>query len=86
MPLNAQKQAFLDKARSIYVDRLRDELEPQHDGELIAVEPESGGYVLAKTFREIDLASQAQFGTKPVHIFRVGGGGAVKIGRRSSVT
>ncbi len=85
MPLNAEKQTFVETVRRIYDGRLKRQLEPQHNGELIAVEPESGEYVLAKTFREIDLASQTRFGTKPVHIFRVGGGGAVKIGRRSSV-
>ena len=69
----------MEAARKVYEDKLKDQLEREHFGELIAVEPESGDYVLGKTFSELDRARRERFGQKPVHIFRVGGGGAVKI-------
>ena len=47
---------------------------------VIALEPKSGGYVLGRDFREVDITARQRFGLKPVYIFRVGGGGAVRIG------
>ena len=67
-------------AKRVYEERWKTQLEASHWGEIIAVEPDSGEYVLGKTFREVDLARQAKFGTKMVYTFRVGGGGAVSIG------
>ena len=47
---------------------------------MIGLEPESGDYVLGESFLEVGQASHERFGTRPVYFFRVGGGGAVKIG------
>lgn len=71
--------SFADTARRIYDQTLRTELEASHNGELISLEPESGDYVLGRDFREVDLATQQKFGRKPTYIFRIGGGGAVKL-------
>jgi hypothetical protein len=70
----------LEAAKKAYEERWKAKLEDEHWGEIIAVEPESGDYVLGRTFREVDVARQAKFGTKMVYTFRVGGGGAVSIG------
>ena len=37
---------LIDKARRIYDERLKSELEPDHNGEILAVEVESGDYFL----------------------------------------
>jgi len=42
--------------------------------------PKSGDYVLGEWFLEVGQASHERFGTRPVYFFRIGGGGAVKIG------
>ena len=73
----------MEAAKRVYEERWRSRLEAEHWGAVIAVEPESGEYVLGKTFRDVDLARQAKFGTKMVYTFRVGGGGAVCIGAGS---
>ena len=86
MPLDAEQQRFIDAAKRIYDERLRDELEAEHRGEIIAVEPTSGDYVLGATIGEVDEACRQRFGPKPVHTFRVGGGGAVKIGIAQSTS
>ena len=70
----------LEAAKKVYEERWKVQLEATHWGEIIALEPESGEYVLGKTFREVDLARQARFQNKMVYTFRVGGGGAVSIG------
>jgi hypothetical protein len=78
--LNQEQQQFVDAAKKVYQEKLKDELERDHFGEVIAVEPESGEYVLGKTLADVDRTCCERFGQKPVHTFRVGGGGAVKIG------
>jgi len=82
MALDPQWQAFADRAKQVYDQSLKSRLEPEHVGELIAVEPDSGDFVLAATINEMNQSTRQRFGTKPVHIFRVGGGAAVKIGVR----
>ena len=74
-------QRVQQAAQKVYEERLRAEVEPAHLGEIIAVEPESGEYVLGRTFREVETARRARFGSKMTYTFRVGGGGAVSIGR-----
>ena len=78
------RSSFAETARRVYDQSLRTELEASHRGELISLEPESGDYVLGRTFREVDLATQEKFGRKPTSIFRIGGGAAVKFGGSSS--
>lgn len=78
--LSQAQQRFVEAAKKVYEDKLKTQLEREHFGEVIAIEPESGAYVLGKSYGEVHRARQERFGQMPVHIFRVGGGGAVKIG------
>jgi hypothetical protein len=48
MPLTAEKQTFVQTVRRLYEGRLKSQLEPQHNGELIAVEQ--------RTVRLVELA------------------------------
>ena len=78
--LKTPNESLVADALRVYDEDLKVRLEAEHFGEIIAVEPKSRAYVLGKSFREIDQARQKQFGTTPVYVFRIGGGGAVKIG------
>ncbi len=78
--LSPAKSEFVESARKAYADRWQATLEREQFGKVIAVEPESGEYVLGNTLSETSKAARQRFAKKPVHIFRVGGGGAVKIG------
>ena len=80
--MNTEWQDFAARAFKVYEQTLKSQLEPLQDGKLIAVEPASGRYVLAESLAELDAAVKATFGQKPVHVFRVGGGAAIKIGAR----
>ena len=80
MSILTEQQQFAETAQKVYEERLKDRLEEQHPGEVIALDPESGDYVLGKTLAEVDRACHERFGSKPVHVFRIGGGGAVKVG------
>jgi hypothetical protein len=74
-----KKVGVAELANKLYEEKLRASLEPDNIGKIIAIEPDSGGHVLGLTLEEIDEACQRRFGTKPVHVFRIGGRGAVKI-------
>lgn len=80
MSIVAERQQFAETARKVYEEQLKDRLERQHSGDVIALDPESGDYVLGKTLAEVDRACRERFGRKPVHVFRIGGGGAIKVG------
>jgi hypothetical protein len=80
MSPSPESDAFVAKAEAIYNDTLKEQLEAEHFGELIALDPETGEFVLAGTFREIVAATLKRFGTRPTYTFRVGGGGAVRVG------
>ena len=82
MSVTTDWQDFAARAFEVYEQTLRSQLEPLHDGELIAVEPVSAQFVLAPSMNELNAAVTATFGSKPVHVFRVGGGAAIKIGAR----
>ncbi len=78
--LSPPKSVFVEAARKVYAECWQPQLEREHFGKVIAIEPESGEYVLGNTLSEASKAARVQFHKKPVHIFRIGGGGAVKIG------
>ena len=69
-----------EKARKIYEERLKAELEPAHNDEFVAVEPESGDFFLGKTLSEAIGASRAKHPGKLAHAFRVGHRAAVHFG------
>jgi len=55
----AERQAFIDEGLGIY-DQIAGELEPEHNGEIVAICPESGKYFVGKTLNQADgLAYQA---------------------------
>lgn len=83
MALSQASTDVMEKARRVYDERLRTTLEAEHFGEVIAVEPESGEYVLGKDFQAVSQACRQKFEGKLTYTFRVGGGGAVKIGGAS---
>ena len=78
--LSLPNAEFVESARKLYAERWQSTLEQEQFGKVIAVEPESGEYVLGNTLSEASKAARQRFAKRPVHIFRVGGGGAVKIG------
>ena len=80
MMTKTQRDEFASRAERAYAEHLKQLLEPEHLGKLIAVEPDSGDYVLGKDLWELEAERERMFGSKLVHIFRVGGGPAVRIG------
>ena len=53
-------------------EHLKRELEPGHKGEIIAIEPDSGRYVVGKDELQVALKALQQFPGKQFSFFRVG--------------
>ena len=75
-----QSTDFVVAAQAIYDSELKVRLEQEHFGAIIALDPVTHDYVLGKTLRDVDAACRKRFDSKPVYVFRIGGGGAVKVG------
>ncbi len=71
---------FVHRAEEIYVAKLRSVLEPQHVGEFVAIEPESGDYFLGKTLTEATRAARTSYPDRLTHVMRVGHKAALHFG------
>jgi len=65
-------ERFIEQAKHTYDERLAAKLEPEHNGEIVAIEPESGDYFLGGD--EVEAADNARAaGHKgPFYFRRVG--------------
>ena len=79
-PVTEDRKELVEAARRIYDEHLKARLEAEHFGKVIALAPDTGEFVLGRDFAEVDAARRTQLGNRPVYVFRIGGGGAVKIG------
>lgn len=80
LPVAADRKELVEAARQMYDEQLKARLEAEQFGQVIALDPDTGNYVLGRDFAEVDAARRAQLGDRPVYVFRIGGGGVVKIG------
>ncbi len=71
---------LVQKAESIYEARLQAILEPSHDHEFVAIEPESGEYFLGKTLNDAALAARVAYPSRLTHLMRVGHKAAIHLG------
>lgn len=68
-PVN--KREIVEKGKAIYA-RLREQLEPEHNGEVILIEVESGDYFLGKNSVEARRKAREKYPDKVFYINRVG--------------
>lgn len=73
-------ESVADAARRLYDEKLREELEPKHNDEFVAIEPISGEYFLAKTLSEAIGASRSKYPDRLAHALRVGHQATVHFG------
>jgi hypothetical protein len=71
---------LVQKAESIYEARIQAILEPCHDHEFVAIEPESGEYFLGKTLNDAAKAAREAHPTRLTHVMRVGHKAAIHLG------
>lgn len=78
--MNQEKQARVAAAERLYATFLRARLEPQHDGQFVAIEPDSGEYYLGKTLSEAIQASRRIYPDRLPYAMRIGAQPAIHIG------
>ena len=73
---------IVELGEDFYAQNLRDQLEPQHNGEFLALDVETGEYELDEDkLAAIDRARSKRYDA-PLYILRVGYPTAVKLGGR----
>ena len=78
--VSAETQAVADRAKRIYAERLRAELEPDHRDRFVAIEPDSGDHFLGNTLDEAVFAAIDKHPDRLTHVIRVGHRAALHIG------
>jgi len=73
-------KAVIDRAKHIYAQHLQADLESQHRGRFVAIEPESGDYFLGDTFDEAVKAARTKYPSRLSHTIRIGQRAAFHIG------
>lgn len=72
--------SIAEQARRIYDERLREQLEPTHAHEFVAIEPVSGNHYLGQTLSEAIGAARKAHPDRLAHAIRVGHKSAVYLG------
>lgn len=76
---------LIRQGKKLYEERLRNLLEPDHQGEYVAIEPESGDYYLGHTMSEAYEKAAAAYPDKKFYLARVGSRAAVSFKHRTSL-
>jgi hypothetical protein len=72
--------ALSDSGQRLYDERLRAQLEPEHNNQFVAIEPESGRYFLGTTGLAALHAGGAALPDKFFYLLRVGADAAYGVG------
>jgi len=67
----AHREEFITKGQEVY-ERLKGDLEPAHEGEIVAIHPESGEHFLGKTLNEADEKAFAKHPDEWLYFVRIG--------------
>jgi len=78
--VSPETRLVIDRAKKIYDDQLKADLESRHVDRFVAIEPESGEYFLADTFDEAVKSARAKYPSRLSHTIRIGHRAAFHIG------
>jgi len=78
--VSEQTRSVAEKAKVIYENKLRLELEKEQLGKYVAIEPESGDYFLGETFDDAVNAAIDAHPERLTHTIRVGHVAALHLG------
>ena len=65
------KDEIVEKGRKIY-ETIKDKLEPEHKGELVAIEVETGDYFLGQSVIEAIEKGREKYPNTVFHVIRIG--------------
>ncbi|MBT5019966.1 hypothetical protein OAF98_00850 [Planctomicrobium sp.] len=78
----SSKENIAEKARQIYENKLRAELEEHSMNKFVAIEPLSGDYFLGETLSDAIGAARTKYPYRLAHALRVGRKAAIEFGTR----
>lgn len=67
----AERAEFIANGQEQY-EKLKNELEPTHEGEIVAIYPENGDHFLGKTLNEADEKAFARYPDEWLYFVRIG--------------
>jgi hypothetical protein len=79
--VSAETKSIIDRAKRLYANQLKSDLEPRHMDRFVAIEPESGEYFLGDTFDEAVSNARTKYPSRLSHTIRIGHRAAFHIGR-----
>jgi hypothetical protein len=65
------KDEIVEKGQRIY-ERIKDKLEPEHKGEIVAIEPDTGDYFLGQSVIEAIEKGRERYPDSVFHVIRIG--------------
>ena len=66
-----ERAEFISRGQAVY-EKLKSDLEPAHEGEIVAIHPESGDHFLGKTLNEADEKAFATYPDEWLYFVRLG--------------
>jgi len=78
--VSAETKSIIERAKGIYAQRLKGDLESNHMDRFVAIEPESGDFFLGDTLDEAVKSARAKYPDRLSHTVRVGHRAAFHIG------
>ncbi len=76
--------SLAERARQIFEVELKNRLEAGHDGQFVAIEPESREWFLAATFVDAALSAKSRHPDRKSFVIRIGHEAAFHIGAARS--
>ena len=81
--VSPETKSVIARAKQIYAERLRAELEVTHANRFVAIEPDSGARFLGDTFDQAVKAARSEFPNRLSHTIRIGHEAAFHVGLMS---
>ena len=82
--ISDRSMAVAARAKSLYEQQLRADLEAQHRDKFVAIEPDSGDYFVGSTYGESVLAARQAHPQRLSFVIRVGHDAAIHLGAMSN--
>ena len=78
--VSASTKTVIERAKQIYIDRLKHILEATQGNRFVAIEPDSGEYFLGDTFDDAVKSARKKYPSRLSHTIRIGHLAAFHIG------
>lgn len=77
--VSAETKSVIARAKEVYEQRLRIDLEADHRDEFVAIEPDSGEFFVAGRFDAAVKLARSKYPSKLSHTIRIGHAAAIHL-------